>query len=61
MSAQEFKAAHDAGRAAFARREPTSSNPYRPERVHPLEPLPEHQALLAAMWLRGWQKGQAES
>ena len=62
MTAQEYKAAFAAGRSAFARREPTTANPYRPGRVHPLDPPPDpHKTLMAAMWLRGWQKGQAES
>lgn len=56
MSTQEAKAAYDAGRAAFARGEPTAANPYRPARVHPLHPQDPHQMMLAALWLRGWQK-----
>lgn len=57
MSAQEFKAAYDAGRAAARRGDPTAWNPHRLERVHPLDPPPDpHQSMLAAVWLRGWQK-----
>lgn len=57
VTAQEFKAAFDAGRAAFAAEQPTSTNPYRPERVHPLDPPPaQRQTVLAATWLRGWRK-----
>lgn len=61
VSAQEFKSAFDAGRAAFRRGEPTTANPHRLERVHPMAPPPDpHQTMLAAVWLRGWQKGVSE-
>lgn len=57
MSTQEFKSAYAAGRAAFAKGEPSTTNPYRLARVHPLDPPPDpHTAMLAAVWLRGWQK-----
>ena len=57
MTTQEFKSAYDAGRAAFNRGEPTTANPFRPVRVHPLDPPPDpHTSMLAAVWLRGWQK-----
>lgn len=60
MSVQEAKAAYDAGRAAFARGETPAANPYRPAKVHPLEQIDPHQQVLAAVWLRGWQKDRPE-
>lgn len=58
MSAQEFKAAYDAGRAAHKAKQPTRANPYQPSApAHPLAESPGPKAmLLAQMWLRGWHK-----
>jgi len=63
--ARELKAAFEAGRAAFAKGRPPTENPYRRTSVHPTDPAPDTgQAVLAMVWLRGWQKdrpGEAPS
>lgn len=59
MSAQEFKAAFDAGRAAAVRGEKLETNPYSLAKPpHPLDPPPDRRrTLLAGTWVRGWRKG----